>query len=508
MSYDSNNSFTFNYVGHIAPDGRETPGYWRGIYRWILDTDRPNICPWEMLGISEKPTWWESVYGPTPYTSNNLVLWQDISEGIIKEPGKPVVHVSAYAKPFLLSHIPVDEQGNLISPLFSDLSNGIITSSAAGDFVFGDVSPVESAWRRSSYYPFSVLLTSLLMKPSHTLGVLLDRSRIVRNLTGQLIYKDTGLRVTPQSIQFPSIHNSTTRIQTAGIINYITNYILSDNLKSYNSYKTDLTTMEAKLSYRIGAFTSKEKFNLILDSRTPLSSGTVFIPQENYQVILNSSSPIKKITYSGVIITKLEDGYLVNGYSKTQPYFRYYQWEQSSVVINVGGISESYTIWTIDQQYSAGKIVLYNNSYYRIKVSHISTADFTAQYYQRLAALPIVGGKDATFRKRWDRTETIVVPYNTKIKTIQDVVDFLLGYGEYLKDQGFVFDEFNSTMSQVTNWETSAKEFLFWTTQNWSSGQDKWQEWLPNEMVVYESIVRYNGDYYKAIRNSVLLRKN
>ena len=24
--------------------------------------------------------------------------------------------------------------------------------------------------------------------------------------------------------------------------------------------------------------------------------------------------------------------------------------------------------------------------------------------------------------------------------TVQDVVDFLLGYGEYLQDQGFVFD--------------------------------------------------------------------
>ena len=503
MSYDSANSFTFNYRGHSAPDGRETPGYWRGVYRWILDTDRPNICPWEMLGLSEAPLWWESVYGPAPYTSNNLILWKDISEGVLKEPGKPVVYLPKFAKPFLMQHIPVDENGNIKSPLMTDLANGIITVSTTGDFVFGDVSPIENAWRRSSHYPFSVLLTSLLLTPANTFGLLLDRSRIVRNVTGQLIYKDTGLRVTPSSIKLPNSHVSTVRIQTAGIINYITNYIMSDNLTTYSSYQTDLSMLTIRLSHRLGSFTSKEKFNLILDSKTPLSSGSVFVPPENYDIILNSSSPVKKITYSGVIITKLADGFEVKGYSRTHPYFNYYSWEQSGININVGGISESYINWTGNQYYPSGKIVNYNNRYYRVKTSHTSTTEFNEQYHTVLSSLPVIGGKEAIFRKRWDRTSAITVPYNTKFTTIQDVVDFLLGYGEYLKDQGFAFDDFNTTMSQVTNWETSAKEFLFWTTQNWSSGEDKWNEWLPNTLVVFETIVRYNGDYYKAIRNSM-----
>jgi hypothetical protein len=34
------------------------PGNWRGIYRWYYDTDRPHICPWEMLGFSQMPPWW------------------------------------------------------------------------------------------------------------------------------------------------------------------------------------------------------------------------------------------------------------------------------------------------------------------------------------------------------------------------------------------------------------------------------------------------------------------
>ena len=305
LNYDRDNLFTLNYGGNIAPDGRKTPGYWRGVYRWILDTDRPHTHPWEMLGFTIEPTWWTSVYGPAPYTSDNLVMWEDISNGLVKEPGTPAVKRDKFAKPFLIDHIPVDEHGRLISPLLSGLSSGIITTSSAGDYVFGDVSPVEAAWRRSSHYAFSVIITCMILSPAKTFGVLLDRSRIVRNIANQLVYKDTGLRVTPSSIKLPSIYSSTTRTQTSGIINYLVNYILSDNLKSYNSYQYDLSNVTSQLSHRLAGFTSKEKFNLLLDSKSPLSTGSIFVPPENYNIILNSSSPIKKITYSGVIINKL-----------------------------------------------------------------------------------------------------------------------------------------------------------------------------------------------------------
>lgn len=502
LSYDRNNPITFNYRGHYAPDGRETPGYWRGIYRWMLDTDRPNICPWEMLGFSEEPSWWQTAYGPAPYTSDNLVMWQDISTGTVKEPGKPAVALAEYAKPFLIDHIPVDQNGNIVSPLYSGLSTGIITTATEGDFIFGDGSPIEGTWMRSSYYPFSVILTAMLLKPAKTFGVLLDRSRIVRNLTNQIVYKDTGLRVRPRDVVLPSIQSSETRVQTAGIINYLTNYIISDNLKSFEEYQYDLQNITVRLSHRIGGFTSKEKFNLLLDSKSPTSAGSVFVPKEDYDIILNSSSPVKKITYSGVIITKLQDGFEVKGYSKTQPYFKYYSWVQSGITINVGGISESYSVWTSNQQYASGKVVLFNNRYYRVKTLHTTTTTFNPDYYQALAALPIVGGRDAILRKLWDRTSAITVPYGTKFRTVQEVVDFLTGYGEWLKDQGFVFDDFNNTIEQVTNWETSAKEFLFWTTQNWSTGEDKWADWDSTSTIEYGSIVRYNGDYYRAIRTS------
>jgi hypothetical protein len=277
-----------------------------------------------MLGFSIMPNWWEDVYGPAPYTSNNLVLWNDIADGLVKEPGMPTQQIKKFIRPYVKNNIPVDEYGNIKSPIMSGLASGVLSNATAEDYIFGDVSPVEAAWRRSSYYPFSVLITMLLLHPAKSIGSLLDRSRIVRNLAGQLIYKDTGVRVRPADVKLPSIYSSTSSTLTSGIVNYLVDYILSDNLKSYKEYVTNLKNLKINLTHRVSGFTSKEKFNLLLDSKTPLSSGSVFVPQEDYNIVTNTSSPIKKITYSGVIITKLNDGYVVKGYSKTQPSFKYY----------------------------------------------------------------------------------------------------------------------------------------------------------------------------------------
>jgi len=503
LSYNRDDSLTFNYRELATPDGRTPlPGYWKGVYRWMLGTDRPNLCPWEILGFSEEPTWWQGLYGPAPYTKDNTILWSDIADGLIREPGKPAVQNKKYIRPYLKTIQPVDEFGNIVSPLLAGFASGIITTSTAGDFIFGDVSPVESAWRRSSYYPFSLMLTSMLLQPAKTFGLLLDRSRIVRNLAGQLVYKDTNVRIRPSDVVLPSIYSSSETVLTSGIVNYLVDYILSDNLKSYNNYRYNLEYIETKLSHRIGSFTSKQKFNLLLDSKTPLSSGSVFIPQEDYDIILNSSSPTKKITYSGVIVTKLIDGYVVKGYSRSQPYFKYYPFVKNGLLINVGGISESFVEWTSNVQYAPGKVVFFGNRYYRVRVLHTTSNTFDLNFYELLASLPTVGGKEAFIRTEWDRSEVITVPYGTKFRTIQEVVDFLLGYGEWLTDQGFVFDEFNTELNAVTNWSTSAKEFLFWTTQNWSTGEDKWDDWLPDQEVKIGAIVRYDGEYYRALRTS------
>jgi hypothetical protein len=502
LSFDKHNPFTFNYSNHTAPNGQPTPGYWRGIYRWMLDTDRPHMCPWEMLGFSEEPSWWTTVYGPAPYTRNNLILWNDISNGLIKEPNKPVVNRSKYIKPFLMDHIPVDEDGNLLSPFHTNLSVGYVTPSVQGDFTFGDGSPIETAWQRNSHYAFSVIKTAILLNPARLIGILMDRSRIIINKTGQLVYKDTGVRITPSSIVFPTVYLSTTRVQTAGLINYLINYINCNDLMMYNTYKSNLENIKSKVCHRVSAFTSKEKFNLLLDSKSPTSVGNIFIPQEDYKLVLNTSSPISTITYSGVIITKVQGGFEIKGYSRVQPYFKYYtSIVMTGKMVNVAGISESFMNWTQNQDYYTGMIVKYELKFYRVIHNHSSSLIFDSTKFYPLLELPIVGGVNALFKQKWN-TDAKIAPYGTKFESIQEVVDFLIGYGKWLTNQGFIFNEFNTELNVVENWETSANEFMFWTTQNWTFPTTTWLDWTQGMMVNYGDIIRYNGEYYKSLRTT------
>jgi hypothetical protein len=501
LGFDNNNTLTYNYKGHTAPDGRPLPGYWRGIYRWIYDTDRPNICPWEMLGFSEEPSWWQAQYGPAPYTSNNIIMWEDLSVGAVKAPGLPVEYRTKFARPNLLKHIPVDDGGNLVSPVVSQLATGVFTTDRLSQHVFGDVAPVEAAWRRSSYFPFSVLITSMILRPAHTLATCLDRSRIVRNLCGQLVYKDTELRVTPRDIILPSIYSSSSRVYTSGIINYLVELLINNNFNYYNEYQYNLDNLTVKLSYRFSGFTSKENINLILDSKNPASTGNIFVPQENYKIVYNTSNPIKKLSYSGVIIAKVDTGFEIKGYSLTESFFNFYSYRQTlGSEINVGGISASFANWVSGKTYTTGQFVLYNGKYYRTLYA-VTLAEFDFEAFAILPALPVAGGANAVFRSSWDHSTVNRLPYGTVLGSVQEVVDFLLGYGEWLKDQGFVFEEFNNQLSQVSNWETSAKEFMFWTTQKWSSGQDKWGQWVPNTPIKYGQVVKYQDDFYRAIEN-------
>src|SRR5210317_274678 len=128
---------------------------------------------------------------------------------------------------------------------------------------------------------------------------------------------------------------------------------------SYEQYKENLQSIKNMITLKVGGFTDKDKFRLILDSRTPTNEGNVFVPDENYQIFLNTSSPVKTVEYSGVIIERRTDGYVIKGYSPNNTIFKYFSAvsKQNDPSINIGGISEDYVVWNSNNTYVAGQNV-------------------------------------------------------------------------------------------------------------------------------------------------------
>ena len=470
--YDRTNNWTFNYQDTTSPDGNINPGHWRGLYIRAFDTDRPHSHPWEMLGITTKPNWWNTVYGPAPYTGDNLVLWKDLEKGRIADPTNTKIDLK-YARPGLTSFIPVDGIGKLLSPLDSRYAKNFQIQSATQNFKFGDAAPVENAWRRNSEYPFAVLTAMLLNKPAKTMSLGFDVSRITKNLAKQWVNTETNAPIVIKDLKLPNTIKSATRTITAGLVNYIYNLVASDILTVYTGYQTELATISNQLGVKVAGFTSKQKFNLILDSRSPTqeqTQGGIFVPQENYQVFLNTSSPTELAIYSGLVVERAELGYVLRGYNLEKPYFEYYEPHIGSTkaVVTVGGISESVNEWSSNTSYVSGEVLLNNSAYYRVINSFTSGASFDLTDIVRLPALPLAGGVTAEFKRDFDFGELKTLQYGARLNTAQEVVDFILGYSQRQAQLGFSFENVIKGSNAVENWASSAKEFLFWTTQGWA----------------------------------------
>ena len=465
--FDLTNTFTYNYSDVVDFTGTTNlPGWWKGVYHWYYDTDRPHSHPWEMLGFSEKPTWWEDQYGPAPYTSNNLILWEDIRDGIIRQGDRAGVYLR-YQRPTIMSHLPVDGDGKLLDPYSSDLVGVVSLTSNPGFFKFGDHSPVESSWRQSSDFPFALMIASAIMRPFEFITENIDKNKLKQNLLDQTVCVDTNLFMKISDIEIPVTGDKL----TTGLINYVTDYLRHLRLPT-DILQEKLSGIDVNLSTRLSGFVDKSQQRYILDSKNPRSkTSSIFVPQENYDIIFNTSVPINTLTYSGMIIEKVSTGFKVYGYDNLDPRFKYYQsFIAGSQLVNIGGVEEPYVVWDQNTVYSNGEIVKYREFFYRSVISHNSGSSFDFSLWKKLPKLPVTGSVEAYVRTNFDKEKVLDLEYGRIFTDVQSLVDFICGHSEYLIDQGFDFNEYDPELRETRNWITSIKEFLFWTRHNWAVG--------------------------------------
>ena len=465
--YDQDNQFTWTYNKNLDILRQEQlPKHWRGLYQYLFDTQTPHRTPWEMLGFTIKPTWWDSEYGTAPYTSNNLILWEDLRDGIIRQGERQGKH-ERYARPYLLQLLPIDTDGNLISPLEANIIVDYSTN-YQDDFTFGDISPVESAWRRSSVYSYAQVIAACLLTPFETISLNLNRDIFQKNKVGQFVNKTTNTFLTVTDI----VESLNSNSRPEGLLSYVVNYLKS-NARTKQDVLEIYSNFDLQLSTRMKGFVDKSQQQYLLDSKNPQSKQTgIFIPSENYEIFFNTSSPLFTTRYSGVLIEKVAGGYKVSGYDQLNAIFNYYSFfaQQNDPVLDIGGVSESFVEWAPESFYIKGSLIRRQNQFFRAIQAHQAAESFDPALWKQIDEVPVVGGARAIKRTRFNQVDRLTLNYDTVFDNIQSVVDFLLGYGSFLESQGMVFDQYNQDLGVVQNWETSVKEFLFWTTHNWAEG--------------------------------------
>ena len=423
-SFESNDEFTWNYSRFVDRlDSEYMQGSWRAVYQYFYDTIYPHTRPWEMLGFATIPDWWEGFYGPGPYTGGNKLLWDDLEAGLIR--GGPrsqlpdvlgIGYDSHYARPGLSQVIPVDENGNLLSPaqVIAKATNG---KNAATSWAVGQLGPVEWAWRTSSDFPFAVQQAVAMLKPAVYFGQFIDTYKIQYNyeLSQYLTLDNHHVRQTDIT------YNGDTSLGTvnrgAGYLNWIADYLRNLGINPGTKITTMLKDYNVKLAYKMAGFSDKKYLQILAEQSSPTSTNaSIMLPNENYDVVLYKSTPVDKVTYSAVIVEKTTNGYSVRGYNLNSPYF--------TIIPSV-----------------------VNNNGYKITVLNSSGTVFND--YQKVK---------------------LTIPYGYEFKNQQQVVDFLISYERYLIAQGFTFNDRDGDLGETRNFKLSVREFLFWSQQGWKTG--------------------------------------
>lgn len=413
-TFTEENKFSWNYKNSVEKlTNTKLPGSWRAIYRWLYDTDTPHLTPWEMLGQTQKPTWWDDRYGEAPYTAGNTVLWEDLEagklyNGIINEDFSIQKN---YKRPGLTSVVPVDQQGVLRAP--SDfLTIDAVSSNTNDPWAFGDESPVETAWVRSSEYPFAMQLIAMLQQPAKYFGLLYDTNLIQLNTEfNQLLKTGKSYRPVISDFHMHGVTDNGNINRVEGANQFLYNYLKYMDLNP-TDYNTRIRNLGLNLAYKLAGFSDKNFLKVVAESATPNSSNqTVFIPDDDYSLITLKSTPVDKVTYSGIQVIKRSDGYQITGYDIDNPYFR---------------------------------IIPSVNSTNRIIKTVGNTNIFVFNDFENYTA---------------------DIPYGVTLTSVQQVCDLFVSYQRYLESKGLVF---NSTVNgEVKDFTLTAQEFVFWTQQIW-----------------------------------------
>lgn len=420
QTYNANNPFTYNYsTAKNRLNNQPLLGGWRGIYRYFYDTEQPSLTPWEMLGLSVKPSWWEDQYGPAPYTSDNLVLWDDIAAGRVADPAGSYIRpefarpasfeiINNESVPSLLPVIPTGSEGELLPPLDS-VTGQYDPTQWQRSWALGDGGPVEASWYNSSSYPFAVMRALAVTRPAKFFALFADRDLYRYNTTYEQYLYNNRYRLDANGIE---IYGN--GVSKASYINWIVDFNRQSGLDSTEDLAADLRSIDVRLAYRMASFSDKQYIKLYTEKSSPSSTNTaLLIPDESYNLLLYKNQPFDSVRYSAVAIQKTSSGYAVFGYGNSQPYFN------------------------ILQSRAVG----------------------------RLLTLSAAG---ITVRVPTTYTDTVVqVPYGFVFSSATSVCDFLLSYGKLLESQGLTFT--NLANGYVLDWPRMATEFLYWAGQGWSN---------------------------------------
>ena len=471
--FDANDYKTWNY----RAKNDVAPGYWRGIFQYAYGTDNPLVEPWMTVGFSRIPDGFET--DVLAYT--RLDFWTDLK--------------TTYSATW---PIPIDANGNLrnINDLFfgSQITSAEI-SLMNQDWEFGDGSPIEQAWRRSSEYPFIEFLLSMLTKPFEVI----DTYSTELNSIIAIYHKAEGVKLDTILAE----QEGYTFKLGSKLGGFVNNFKLSsENSALSNSRYTDIPTDNYDLFIHTGEPNRSEGFSALvlekvsIDDSYPTYSlanistyvqGTTvyntsdkkYYRRKSLTVTSKESSAIINFDYAAWTliaqpnITKF--GYRIQGYDDYNPTFFTMDWDKTSATKTWSTRGDEMTLnnWVAGSFYRMDEYTIVNGVPYVSLADHTGSANFNddiTDYWKILATRPRINQISAHGYKETLPDQIKTHNYGDVLYSLDDAAQLLIGYQNYLQAVGWSFTDSNE-LGENVDFENLLLKFLDWSAEKHEVGE-------------------------------------
>ena len=470
-TFDPDDWKTWNY----RSINESSPGHWRGIMEYVYGTDNPVAAPWVTIGLSQKPDGFDA-YG-TDYTQ--VSFWENIK--------------TAFSKDW---PVPVTSNGQIetINNLF--FSGSITTSEVTlmdQDWEFGDGSPVELAWRRSSEYAFAQFLLMMLTKPFEVIdnySVQIDH--IISYFNAREGFNSE--KITAQREQYEFKLGS----KLGG---YVNNFkLLSENSGLSNSRYTDIPRDNYDLFVHAGEPNRSESFSAIVIEKVSVdkdyptydrletatySAGDVLLNPYDHKYYKRkttgssakeSANTIKFDYTMWTLISQpktREFGYRVHGYDDFNPVFFSMDWDKTSgqKVWKTDGDPANLKTWTGGEYYRQDSYVMFNSKPYVSLINHTAatTFDDDKDNWKLLSEWPRINQVEAYGYKETLPDQIKTYNYGDILSTRDQVAHLMVGYQDYLNAVGWDFTD-TDVDNNVVDFGKLLEKFLDWSAETHQPG--------------------------------------
>lgn len=527
-------------------------GTWQGTYLRVFGTMYPHLEPWVLQGYTNKPTWWESEYAdPTGARRWTALMWENVIANRVRGQFDAPTEYTLETDPDSgttfkvmekkFNYVPVNTTRPVTTgsgamlydlddlfPLYDarllEAANiDIVNSSSIGKpmirrpeatanvnlksaYAFGDYSPIELEWRKSTQYNYDLLKIAFIMQPMRFMHKTWGNTYL--NVGGLNVNAETNKVFAHVDTIFHGdvIDGETYTIE--GMNQWYVNFVRRSGIDfKVSNFRELWTAWTAKMAYQFGGFISTKSFSA--------NTAAIGLIKEDYN-IFSKKAPgydTKWMDSLNVTIANYGNSRIRNGVrvpvgdgkdwtftvslpansSRVMKYYgtRRYNFtvldadtgtleiEGANVPWNTGDqvyvdtsmylpfpMDQVYSYYVIKDDVRPNRFQLSRTAggAHRGEFTRLRTTGEGIQYIGEVySTFYAYAGErtDAEWKHHVvDKSQVLELATPFVVQGIQGLVDLIDGYAAYKKDEGFVF---NDSSSKETDYNTA--RLLSWQTE-------------------------------------------